>query len=149
MNWNQIGTELLIALLPIFVLVLTTLFSYGVAYIRQRWSWAKQAQTIEQVESMTLGTVVALQQSLVDNLKAANEDGKLTSEEAAVIKQQALATLQKQLTDGQCKVLAAVTADVTTWLSNTIEKAVVGHKLDMSAANPTIVEAAPILEPSE
>lgn len=135
MNWERIITEITLALIPVFTLALTTLISLGAVYIRQRWAWARQTQVVEQVEAMARSTVLSLQQTLVENLKAANADGKLTAEEKEQVKLHALATLQAQITEGQRKVLAAVTADVSEWLSHRLEEMLVQYKLQSKIAD--------------
>lgn len=149
MDWGRIVTELLIALLPLLVLVITGAIAYGAAYIKQRYIWAKEARVVGAVESTVRDVVLSLQQRVVDDLKAANADGKLTAAEKDEIKRNALQTLQQQITKGQQAILQAITADVTGWLANKLERALVEHKLEVATANPTILDAAPILEPSE
>lgn len=135
-DWGKIGTELALSLLPVLTTVIIAAITLGIAYLRRRNQWMAQTQVDEQVEAMARGVVISLQQSVVDGLKAANADGKLTPEEIALVKQQALNTLQQQLTAGQRQVLATLTGDITTWLSGKIETALAGYKLDVAANTP-------------
>lgn len=153
MDWGQIGTETAMALIPVLVLVVTALVTMAFTYLRQRYTWLQKTQTDEEVEAMAKGVVVSLQQSVVDGLKAASEDGKLTPEEIASIKQQALTALQLQLTEGQKKILATMTGDITAWLSGKIEKSLAEYKLKTAIMAPTfpiIAEPAnPLQAPTE
>lgn len=135
MDWERIMTELLVALIPLFTIVLTAAIAYAAAYVRQRYIWAREARTVSAVEEAARDTVLALQQTVVDDLKAANEDGKLTGAEKDEIKRRALWTLQEKLTSNQRAILSAITADVTAWLSDKLERALVEHKIDMAAVS--------------
>lgn len=149
MNWGQIGTELALALIPVLVTAIIAAMSMGFALLRQKYAWLQKTQTDEEVEAMAKGVVVSLQQSVVDGLKAANEDGKLTPEEIAMVKQQALATLQQQLTEGQKKVLAAMTGDITAWLSGKIEKSLAEYKLKTTIIEPVFPAIAETANPPQ
>lgn len=147
MDWGLIATEFLIALMPVLVLAVTALIGLAAAYVRERWQTAKKSRTVDELEAMAKGTVVALQQQIVDDLKAANEDGKLTEAEKAEIQRRAMLLLQRQITEGQRKVLAGLTADISTWLEQRLEGALAEHKLDVAAAGGgVLLEANPLSE---
>lgn len=134
MDWGLIATEFVVGLMPVLVLVVTALIGLAAAYVRERWQAAKRSRTVDELEAMAKGTVVALQQQIVDDLKAANEGGKLTEAEKAEIQRRAMLLLQSQITEGQRKVLAGLTADISTWLEQRLEDALAEHKLDVAAA---------------
>jgi rRNA-processing protein FCF1 len=146
MDWERIVTELLIALVPLLTMVLTAAIAYGAAYLRQRNAWLKEARTVDAVEDQARDTVLALQQTLVDELKAAKADGKLTDEEKAAIKAKALERLESKITESQAAILAAITGDVSAWLADRIERVLVEHKLDVAATGGAgvLIEANPI-----
>lgn len=133
MEWTPIIVQLLLGLVPLVQLVLIAAITYGAAYLRQRYVWVKEARTVDAVEEALKDTVIALQQTVVDELKAAN-GGKLGEGDAERIKRLALEQLQAKLTEGQTAVLAAITGDVSQWLSDKLERILVEHKLDVAAA---------------
>jgi len=67
-------------------------------------------------------------QTVVEEAKKANEDGKLTPEEARHIKEEVIRRFYATLTEEQAKVLQAITADIEAWLSAKIEELVVRAK---------------------
>ena len=132
MEWTPIIVQLLLGLAPLVQLVLIAAITYGAAYLRQRYVWAKEARTVDAVEEALKDTVIALQQTVVDELKAAN-GGKLSKDDAERIKQMALEALLAKLTEGQMAILQALTGDVSAWLSDKLERVLVEHKLDIAA----------------
>jgi type II secretory pathway pseudopilin PulG len=146
MDWGLIVTEFLIALMPVLVLAVTALVGLAAAYVRERWQAARRSRTVDELEAMAKGTVVALQQQIVDDLKDASEDGKLTEAEKVEIQRRAMLLLQSQITEGQRKVLAGLTADISTWLEQRLEDALAEHKLDVAATGGAgvLIEANPI-----
>lgn len=145
MEWRPIVVQLLLGLAPLVQLVLIAAITYGVAYLRQRYVWAKEARTISAVEEALKDTVIALQQTVVDELKAAN-GGKLSEGDAERIKQLALEQLLAKLTEGQAAILAAITGDVSAWLGDKLERVLVEHKLNVAAVEGL---ANPLLAPGE
>jgi hypothetical protein len=135
MDWGLIVGQLLVALIPLVGAALTAAISYGAACLRERYRWAREARTVDAVETSARDTVLSLQQTVVDELRTAAEDGKLTAAEKVEIKRLALEKLTEKITDGQQAVLGAITADVTGWLSDLIERMLVEHKLDVAAAS--------------
>src|SRR5690606_23387279 len=89
MEWTPIIMQLLLGLAPLVQLVLIAAITYGAAYLRQRYVWTKEARTVDAVEEALKDTVIALQQTVVDELKASN-GGKLSKDDAERIKQMAL-----------------------------------------------------------
>lgn len=149
MNWDNVVADIIVALVPILATVLITLIGYGSAYLRQRYAWAREARAVAAVENALRALVLEVQQTLVDRLKAARADGKLTVEEARHVKGQVFAGMAQLLTDEQRKILAAVTGDTTAWISAKIEEILVDHKLQTSAVQARVAElAAPKSSPS-
>jgi rRNA-processing protein FCF1 len=140
MDWEPVIRQLLVGLAPLVQLVLIAAITYGAAYLRQRYVWAREARTVDAVEEALKDTVIAVQQTVVDELKAAS-GGKLDEDDAARIKQLALEQLQAKLTEGQVAILQAFTGDVSAWLADKLERVLVEHKLEVAAveglANPS------------
>jgi len=70
--------------------------------------------------------VLEVRQVYVDAIKTASEDGKLTSEEKAEAKNQAIAKAKSNIGIAGIKRLAAILGveDATNWIANKIESAV-------------------------
>lgn len=130
MNWAKLGMEIAQGLIPVLVMVLIALIAMGFSYLRKRVKWLDQIRVDEQVEQMVKNVVISLQEDIVEGFKEANEDGKLTPEEIAMIKQQALSNLMQLLTAEQQAVLATLTEDISAWLAGTIQRVLVEFKME-------------------
>jgi hypothetical protein len=84
---------------------------------------------------------------MVEGLKAANEDGKLTAEEIAMIKQQALSKMLQLLTDEQKKIIGTIAADISAWLGSLIQKALIDVKLETGQYGTIVDLGEPIYDP--
>ena len=83
---------------------------------------------IDIVSTNAENVVNALNQTLVESLKSASEDGKLTKEEAHEIGKTAVNMLIDTLSDDVVNTLGTVFGDVHAYLGNVIETTVVKIK---------------------
>lgn len=78
---------------------------------------AKQLQTVQmatdEAKDAAITTVMELQQTVVDDLKAAAVDGKLTKEEVAKLKNDLLSMSMTKLSDTSVKILTAAGVDIS------------------------------------
>ena len=78
---------------------------------------AKQLQTVkmatDEAKDAAITTVMELQQTVVDDLKAAAVDGKLTKEEIAKLKSDLLSMSMTKLSDTSVKILTAAGVDIS------------------------------------
>ena len=78
---------------------------------------AKQLQTVQMAtdegKEAAITTVMGLQQTVVDDLKAAAVDGKLTKEEIAKLKSDLLSMSMTKLSDTSVKILTAAGVDIS------------------------------------
>lgn len=78
---------------------------------------AKQLQTVQmatdEAKDAAITTVMELQQTVVDDLKAAAVDGKLTKEEIAKLKNDLLSMSMTKLSDTSVKILTAAGVDIS------------------------------------
>ena len=90
----------------------------------------KKLQTVQiavdEAKSAAINTVLELQQTVVDDLKAAAVDGKLTKEEIAKLKNDLLAMSMAKLSDASVKVLTAAGVDISAIITGAAE-AMVGQ----------------------
>lgn len=77
----------------------------------------KQLQTVQlatdEAKDAAITTVLELQQTVVDDLKAAAVDGKLTKEEIAKLKNDLLSMSMAKLSDTSVKILTAAGVDIS------------------------------------
>lgn len=77
----------------------------------------KQLQTVQlatdEAKDAAITTVLELQQTVVDDLKAAAVDGKLTKEEIAKLKNDLLSMSMAKLSDTSVKILTAASVDIS------------------------------------
>lgn len=83
---------------------------------------------LDMVSANAIDIVTMLNQTVVEGLKAANADGKLSSEEAIAIKDQALNMLIAMLSEDAKEIISKLYGDVDTYLSNLIERVVLQVK---------------------
>lgn len=90
----------------------------------------KQLQTVQiavdEAKNAAITTALELQQTVVDDLKAAAVDGKLTKEEIAKLKNDLLAMSMAKLSDASVKVLTAAGVDISAIITGAAE-AMVGN----------------------
>lgn len=90
----------------------------------------KQLQTVQiavdEAKNAAITTVLELQQTVVDDLKAAAVDGKLTKEEIAKLRNDLLSMSMAKLSDASVKVLTAAGVDISAIITGAAE-AMVGQ----------------------
>ena len=88
----------------------------------------KQLQTVQiatdEAKNAAITTVLELQQTVVDDLKAAAVDGKLTKEEIAKLKNDLLDMSMAKLSDASVKVLTAAGVDISAIITGAGEAAI-------------------------
>ena len=112
------------------VLVALTVALIGVAgtWLTTQIGKVKKLQTVQiavdEAKNAAITTVLELQQTVVDDLKAAAVDGKLTKEEIAKLKNDLLAMSMAKLSDASVKVLTAAGVDISAIITGAAEAAV-------------------------
>jgi hypothetical protein len=135
MTWNDVVMKATLTLVPVIALALTVLISLAADYLRQkaarvRGEVARQAlwAAIDEAERVGMDAVAATQQVLVDDLKAASEDGTLTPSEQAIAMAQAVDYFRGHITPGALQVLQAAYGPIDQWLREYLEARLVEHK---------------------
>lgn len=114
------------------VLVALAVALIGVAgtWLTAQIGKVKKLQTVQiavdEAKNAAITTVLELQQTVVDDLKAAAVDGKLTKEEIAKLKNDLLAMSMAKLSDASVKVLTAAGVDISAIITGAAE-AMVGQ----------------------
>lgn len=85
----------------------------------------KKLQTVklatDEAKDAAITTVLELQQTVVDDLKAAAVDGKLTKEEIAKLKNDLISMSMAKLSDTSVKILTAAGVDISAIISGASE----------------------------
>ena len=89
----------------------------------------KQLQTVQlatdEAKDAAITTVLELQQTVVDDLKAAAVDGKLTKEEIAKLKNDLISMSMAKLSDTSVKILTAAGVDISAIIAG-VGEALIG-----------------------
>lgn len=89
----------------------------------------KQLQTVklatDEAKDAAITTVLELQQTVVDDLKAAAVDGKLTKEEIAKLKNDLISMSMAKLSDTSVKILTAAGVDISAIIAG-VGEALIG-----------------------
>lgn len=85
----------------------------------------KKLQTVQmatdEAKDAAISTVLELQQTVVDDLKAAAVDGKLTKEEIAKLKNDLISMSMAKLSDTSVKILTAAGVDISAIIAGAAE----------------------------
>jgi len=128
MNWDKFLGDLVEALIPVLVALLTTLIGYAIAFLKKKTELIKDEQlrniiqrALDEANEIADQAVLATQQKFVDNIKKAREDGKLTKEEAKEAMDMAISYFKTHITDESLKILEELYIDVDKWLEEFLE----------------------------
>ena len=104
------GVQLAVSLVVALIGVAGTWLSLQIGKV-------KKLQTVQlatdEAKDAAITTVLELQQTVVDDLKAAAVDGKLTKEEIAKLKNDLLSMSMAKLSDTSVKILTAAGVDIS------------------------------------
>lgn len=147
MMWNDIALQIIELLLPVLVALLVALIGYGISYLKMKTAEVNNKivrdslhAALEEAEVVAINAVRATNQVLVDELKANNEDGKLTKEEVLKALQTAKQYFLTTISADSLEILEASLGPVQEWLEQLIEAKVAETKIEkqiLSLANPT------------
>lgn len=147
MDWSDIVLRIIELLLPVLVALLVALIGYGISYLKMKTAEVNNKivrdslhAALEEAEVVAINAVRATNQVLVDELKANNEDGKLTKEEVLKALQTAKQYFLTTISADSLEILEASLGPVQEWLEQLIEAKVAETKIEkqiLSLANPT------------
>lgn len=110
----QIGFSLIIALIGVFG-------AGALAKLSKREELANIAAATDEAIKAAKQTAAALQQQLVEGMKAAHKDGKLTEQEIQQLGVMLLNTAMKKLSDPAKEILIAAGKDITAIIQDAAE----------------------------
>lgn len=147
MNWDSIAIKAVEMLLPVLVMLVSAAVGYGVVLLKAKASQitnqtARDAYlaALSEADRVAYDAVAAVNQQLVDDLKAAASDGKLTPEERSQAMESAKDIFLAQISAGGLAILEAAKGPVDRWLRDLIEAKVSeskAYKEIATTANPS------------
>ena len=128
MTWNDIILQLVQYIVPVIGALLVTLLGYLVTYLSKHQQKIKNdilreslGAAIAEAHIVGRDAILYTQQTLVDKLKEAAEDGKLTKEEAAQALAEAKAYFIAHLSARSKDILAEALGPINEWLESFLE----------------------------
>ena len=128
MTWNQFWVEVLNALIPLLALAVTIAIAMLAEWLRRKAGQVQQdvvresfLAAIFELERVANDAILATNQILVEKLKEAAADGKLTKEEAEAAMRMAVEYFMTHLTPGALQVLQAAYGPIEQWLEEYLE----------------------------
>lgn len=129
--WEIVAAQLAKSFIPLLsvvgVLVSAALYQ-GVMYIRKKTNNEAVENALTRI-SRTVRTVVdGLSQTMAAELRALSEDGKLTKEDAASLKNLAVEAVKNQIPYAIQQIVAGGVVSLDSFISDKIEQAVLDQK---------------------
>ena len=126
-NGVQVTVSLVVALIAVSLVV--ALIGVAGTWLSIQIGKVKQLQTVQlatdEAKDAAITTVLELQQTVVDDLKAAAVDGKLTKEEIAKLKNDLISMSMAKLSDTSVKILIAAGVDISAIIAG-VGEALIG-----------------------
>lgn len=119
---NVLGTLMVFAL-PLVTAGITFILTAGSVYLSNKYHNNKLVQTLVIVDNVVVDVVKELNQTVVEDLKKAKGDGKLTADEAQQIKNKAIDLILNRLGAGLVSIIQGAFGQVTGIISTKIEAA--------------------------
>lgn len=114
--------------LPLLAPVLVALAAWGVAILKKKTDSDLARNALEQVDQV-VGTVVGkISQTVVQDLKAAAKDGKLTDREKSEMKRRAILGTNDLLTEAVTTAAGRAVSDLQGYIGQKIEEQVLAQK---------------------
>lgn len=110
------------ALFDLILAAMTVLFAWIGSKIAENKKLVNINEAKKEVDNAVFQTVAELQQTVVEGLKAAAEDGKLTPEEIADLGYEVLYRVMKKLSQPSINLLRAAGVDLEAYIQGAAEK---------------------------
>lgn len=131
-SWSDIGLHIAEGVYPFVLAALTALFGFAIAWLRAHTRNVALRMFLSSVNDAVISSVLQIQQTMADGLKAAHADGKLTPEEATSVLKAAVVKAKALLGDrGTALALSAAgmgEAQLEAYLTAKIEASVANGK---------------------
>lgn len=114
--------------IPIIGAALAGLVTWGLAILKKKTNADIAKTALEQVDMVVTTVVGGLSQTVVEALKSTSENGKLTDEEKAKVKQQAVENIKFLLSESVSAAAAKTIGDLNAYITQKIEDQVLRLK---------------------
>jgi hypothetical protein len=131
----EIVGDILIWTLPFMTTGITVVLAMSGLYLNRKYQNSKLTQALLILDQVVIDVVKELNQTVVEELKAARADGKLTRDEAEQIKHKAIEVTLKRLNVDMVKTIQVSMGPITDLLAMKIEAAIFDHKKAQIAYN--------------
>jgi len=129
MDWGNLMQELGLTLVPILGSIVAYVLITIARYIATSSNNQIVKAALTNLEQIIFSTVTALSQTMVDDLKRNKANGKLTVEEAGLIKDKAISSIKNQVGSKDMEILAKYFSSIDELIDNMIEEKVAENKL--------------------
>jgi hypothetical protein len=120
--------EIALYSVPLVTTGVTIFLSVAGVVLHRKYQNSKLSQALIILDQIVIDVVRELNQTIVDDLKAAKADGKLTRDEAEQIKHKAIELVIKKMGGDMLKTLQAYMGPITNLLATKVEAAVFDAK---------------------
>lgn len=125
MDFNVIFGAVIENVVQILVAALLSTVLIGLRYIRdlvtEKLKMQNLAGALRELDSAVINTVGELQQTVVDGLKAASADGKLTEDEVKMIGEKLIAGVKDKLSAPAANIINAAGVDIVAYMRGVAE----------------------------
>jgi hypothetical protein len=120
--------DILVYTLPLMTTGITVVLTMAGIYLNRKYQNSKLSQALLIVDQVVIDVVKELNQTVVEELKAAKVDGKLSKDEAEQIRNKAVDLILKRLGSDMIKIIQTSMGPVTDVVITKIEAAIFDHK---------------------
>ncbi|HBE77110.1 MAG TPA: hypothetical protein DDW65_04915 [Firmicutes bacterium] len=132
--------------IPLLTTGITAVLTMAGFYLNRKYQNSKLTQALFVVNQIVIDVVKELNQTVVDELKAARADGKLTRDEADQIKHKAIEITLQRLGLDLLKTIQISMGPITDLLATKIEAAVFDHKRAAKLGNQRVKALIPAIK---
>lgn len=129
---QEIGNALIDSAVQVAVALVVALIGVAGTWLTAQIGKVKQLQTVQiavdEAKNAAITTALELQQTVVNDLKAAAADGKLTGEEIASLRSSLISMSMAKLSNPSAKILSAAGVDVSAIITGAAEAVIVQLK---------------------
>lgn len=125
---NEILEVMAAQMVPVVVVTLATLVSVGMVRLNKWLKMKTGSEAVAAAGELVAATVNELAATTVKRMKTASADGKLTLDEAKMVKAEALSRVRMQLPPAVAKAAALAVGDLNILINGKIEQAVAETK---------------------
>lgn len=121
MTWSAVWAQIAPMIVTLVGLLLTWALTEAIRWLRERTKDTLLGRAVDAVETLVDTVVKELQQTVVEDLKAAAADGKLTPDEIRMVKDKAVGYVMSKIPQALRTILEAYLGPLEEYVSARIE----------------------------